>query len=49
MRKSISSELLTYFENEGENFLSQIVTADESWVHHFERGGKMVIHGMALS
>jgi len=30
MRKSVSSELLTYFENEWGDFLSQIVTADES-------------------
>jgi hypothetical protein len=30
------SESLAYFEAEGENFLFQIVTSDETWVHHFE-------------
>jgi hypothetical protein len=27
---------LTHFEAEGEDFLFWIVTADETWVHHFE-------------
>ena len=33
--KSNSSELLACFEAEGEAFLSQTVTADDTWVHHF--------------
>jgi hypothetical protein len=35
-RKAISSELLACFEAEGKAFPSQIVTDDETWVHHFE-------------
>jgi hypothetical protein len=35
-RKAISSEFLACFEPDGEAFLSQIVTADETWVHHSE-------------
>ena len=35
-REAISSELLACFEAEGETFVSWIVTADETWVHHFE-------------
>jgi histone-lysine N-methyltransferase SETMAR len=35
-RKTISSELLEHFNAEGEDFLSRIVTGDETWVHHFE-------------
>jgi len=34
-RKAISSELLACLEAERET-LAQIVTVDESWVHHFE-------------
>jgi hypothetical protein len=30
------TELLAGFEAKGETFLSWIVTADETWVHHFE-------------
>jgi hypothetical protein len=32
----ISSEFLACFEAEGQAFVSWIVTADETWVHHFE-------------
>jgi hypothetical protein len=35
-RKTTSSKLLACSEAEGEAFLSQIVTADETWVHDFE-------------
>jgi hypothetical protein len=35
-RKAISSELLARFEAEREAFLSRIITAGETWVHHFE-------------
>jgi hypothetical protein len=34
-RKAVSSEFAC-FEAEGEAFLSQIVTSDETWVHHCE-------------
>jgi len=34
--KAVSSKSLTRFEAEGETFLSWIVTAYETWVHHFE-------------
>jgi hypothetical protein len=29
-------ELLAHYEAEGDNFLSTIVTGDETWIHHFE-------------
>jgi hypothetical protein len=35
-RKAISSKLLAHYHTEGQTFLSQIVTADETWIHHFE-------------
>jgi histone-lysine N-methyltransferase SETMAR len=35
-RKIICSELLARYEAEGDNFLSIIVTGDETWIHHFE-------------
>jgi len=35
-RKAISSELFACFESEGEAFLYQIATSDETWVHHCE-------------
>jgi hypothetical protein len=31
---------LAHFEAEGETFLYWIVTADETWVHHFEPDAK---------
>jgi hypothetical protein len=34
--KAISSDVLTRFQTEGETFLSRILTADETLVHHFE-------------
>jgi len=33
---SVSSELLTWFEHEGNNFLDHIMTEDEIWMHSFE-------------
>ena len=36
MRKDICSDLLESYEAEGEAFLSCIVTADETWLHHLE-------------
>jgi len=47
-RKAVSSELLVRFEAEGETFLSQIVTANETRIHHFEPETKSV-HGMTRS
>jgi histone-lysine N-methyltransferase SETMAR len=35
-RKRISSELLQQYEQPGDNFLSRIITGDESWVHYYE-------------
>jgi hypothetical protein len=31
---------MVLFEAEGETFLSRLVTADETWVHHFEQETK---------
>jgi hypothetical protein len=39
-RKATSSELLACFEAEGETFLSQTVTADDTWGHNFHRRQK---------
>jgi hypothetical protein len=35
-RKAAFSELLACLEAKRETFLTQTVTVDESWVHHFE-------------
>jgi histone-lysine N-methyltransferase SETMAR len=35
-RKTVCSELLERFENEGDNFLTRIVTGDETWLHYYE-------------
>jgi len=35
-RRTISSMLLVCFQAQGETFPSWIVTADETWFHHFE-------------
>jgi len=35
-RRAISSTLLVCFQAQGETFPSWIVTADETWFHHFE-------------
>jgi transposase len=40
-RKIICSELLARYEAEGDDFLSTIVTDDETWIHHFEPETKM--------
>jgi hypothetical protein len=34
--KTICSELLEWFENVGDNFLTRIVTGDETWLHYYE-------------
>jgi hypothetical protein len=34
--KEVCSDLLSHYEADGESFLSQIVTGDETWIHHFE-------------
>jgi hypothetical protein len=39
-RKATSSELLAFFDAEGETFLSQTVTSDDTWVHNFHRRQK---------
>ncbi len=36
IRLRICTELLQRYQNEGEAFLEQIVTTDETWVHHYE-------------
>jgi hypothetical protein len=41
-RKAVYSEFLAHFEAERETFLSQIVTAVETWVHHFEPETKSI-------
>jgi len=35
-KKTICCELLERFDAEREAFLSQIVTGDETWAHHYE-------------
>ena len=35
-RRTITHNLLQRFENEGDDFLTSIVTGDESWFHHYE-------------
>ena len=35
-RVQICRELLAKFDEDGEDFLRQIVTGDESWVHHYD-------------
>jgi hypothetical protein len=39
-RKAFSSELLASLEAEGETFLCQTVTADDTQVHHFAQETK---------
>ena len=34
-RRTITHNLLQRFENEGDDFLTSIVTGDESWFHHY--------------
>jgi hypothetical protein len=33
---SISSHHLAHYRKEGDNFLQQIVTGDETWVYHYQ-------------
>ena len=37
---AICQRLLDCYANEGEAFLTQIVTGDETWVHHFAQESK---------
>ena len=39
-RVEICQTLLNRYNNEGEEFLSRIVTGDESWVHHYSPESK---------
>ncbi|GFS10872.1 histone-lysine n-methyltransferase setmar-like protein [Elysia marginata] len=39
-RVQICRELLAKFDEDGEDFLRQIVTGDESWVHHYDPESK---------
>ncbi|GFS22878.1 LOW QUALITY PROTEIN: histone-lysine n-methyltransferase setmar-like protein [Elysia marginata] len=39
-RKTTCAELLKRYEEEGEEFIQQIVTGDESWVHHYDPESK---------
>ena len=39
-KKTIAINLLHRYETEGEEFLSNIVTGDETWVHFFEPESK---------
>jgi len=39
-RVEICQRLLDRYKNEGEEFLSRIVTGDETWVHHYEPESK---------
>ncbi|GFR71535.1 transposase [Elysia marginata] len=39
-RVQICRELLAKFDEDGEDFLRQVVTGDESWVHHFDPESK---------
>ena len=39
-RVEISEELLKRYREEGDQFLLNIVTGDESWIHHFHPEGK---------
>ena len=35
-RAEISEDLLKRYREEGDQFLLNIVTEDESWIHHFD-------------
>ena len=39
-RVRISRELLERFEKESEDFLKEIITGDETWVHHYDPKNK---------
>ena len=36
IRASVSSKLLRRFRSKGDDFLSRLVTVDETWVHYYE-------------
>lgn len=40
MRVTISKELLARYQEDPEKFISQVVTVDETWVHHFDPTSK---------
>ena len=42
-RLDISKYLLSLSEDDPEKFMHQIVTQDETWVHHFDPEAKMHI------
>ncbi|GFR91616.1 histone-lysine n-methyltransferase setmar-like protein [Elysia marginata] len=39
-RKTTCAELMKHYEEDGEEFIQQIVTGDESWVHHYDPESK---------
>ena len=39
-RVQICRELLAKFDEDGEDFLRQIVTGDDTWVHHYDPASK---------
>ena len=39
-RIEICQQLLSHYENEDEEFLQNIMTADKPWVHHYEHETK---------
>jgi len=34
--KNVCSDLLYYYEADGDSFASRIITGDETWIHHLE-------------
>jgi histone-lysine N-methyltransferase SETMAR len=46
-RKAICSELLAHYEAEGDDLLSNIVTGDETWIHHFRARDEKALHAVA--
>jgi len=36
----VSSQQLARYREEGDNFLQQIVTGEETWIHHYEPESK---------
>ncbi|UYV63656.1 hypothetical protein LAZ67_2005198 [Cordylochernes scorpioides] len=45
-RIRVSKALLKRYEEEGDHFLDQIVTGDESWCYHYDPSTKKCIYGM---
>jgi hypothetical protein len=48
VQKEGCSDLLSYYEADGESVLSWVIIGDEMWIHHFElqtkRQWKCIIH-----